>query len=132
MGEGKIKRIIPYAVISILAISLLYVAFEISVLNDKLNLRMSETWIAEEFTLNPHSERQFDFNPLYSGYLIVNPDTFSPNVKVYVGYTWSGIYHSFETNGYSTIPILHTEIRIRVSNVNERSATGSLNVTYVY
>jgi len=132
MSKGRLKRIVPYVVISILAISLLYTAIEISALNDKLNLRVSETWIDDELTLNPNSEIHFDFKPLYAGYLVINPDTFSPNVVVYVSYTYDGSYHSFETNGIASIPVLPAEIRIRVSNVNEDSATVLLNVTYVY
>ena len=132
MSERKLKRIIPYVVISILAISLLYAAVEISALNDKLNLNMSETWIDEEITLNSHSERHFDFNPSYAGYLIIDSGDLSTSVMIYVSYTYEGIDHSFKTNAYTKIPVLPTEIRIGASNSGENSVTGSLNVTYIY
>ena len=132
MSERKLKRIIPYVVITILAISLLYTAVEISALNDKLNLNVSVTLIDEEITLNSHSERHFDFNPLYAGYLIINADDLSTNAMVYVSYTYNGNDNSFKTNAYAIIPVLPTEIRIRASNSGENSVTGSLNVTYVY
>ena len=132
MSERKLKGIIPYVAISILGISLLYTAVEISALNDKLNLNVSETWIDEEITLNSRSERHFDFNPMYAGYLIINSDDLSTSAMVDVSYTYDGIDHSFKTNAYAIIPVLPTEIRIRASNSGENSVTGLLNVTYVY
>ena len=132
MSKRRLKRIIPYVVISILAISLFYAAIEISAFNDRLNLRMSENWINEDFFLYPYSERQFDFNPLYAGYLIIVLDPLSSNFIVHVNYTYDGSYHSFETNGNASIPVLPTETRIRVYSVNENSAIVSLNATYVY
>jgi len=133
MSERKLKRIIPYVVITILAISLLYTAIEISALNDKLNLNMSETWIDRELHLNPYTEYHFDLNPLYAGYLIIRVESNSSDVMVYVSYTYDGIDHYFKTNAYAIIPVLPTEIRMRVFNNNEHSsATCSMNVTYVY
>jgi hypothetical protein len=133
MNRNRLKHIFhPYLVVLVLSICLIYSITEIVSLNDKLHLRNTENWFNDTLDLDANQEIDFAYTAPYAGYLTINHNTLPTNVRINVGYNYNGSYHSFETNGYASIPVLPTEITIRVCNVNENGATGSLNLTYVY
>jgi hypothetical protein len=132
MNRNRLKHISPYLVVLVLSVCLIYSIIEIVSLNDKLHLRNTENWFNDTLDLDANQEIDFAYTAPYAGYLIINPNTLPTNVRINVGYTYNGSYHSFETNGIASFPVLPTKITIMVCNVNENGATGSLNVTYVY
>ena len=132
MSQGKIRRILSLVLIVLLSVSLIYSAIVIIDLNDKLSLRQSQTWIDEIYTVQSNQEINFDFNPSYAGYITINL-TSAPDVVVYVRYTAYGKDFSFQTNGYSVVPVLPVEIRIALAMLDSNnSAIALLNVIYVY
>lgn len=132
MNRNRLKHFSPYLVVLALLVCLIYSMIEIVSLNDKLHLRNTENWFNDTLDLDPNQEIDLTNTAHYAGYLIINPNTLPTNVRINISYTYNGSYHSFETNGYASIPVLPTKITIGVCNVNENVATGSLNVTYVY
>jgi hypothetical protein len=131
MNRNRLKHISPYLVVLVLSVCLIYSIIEIVSLNDKLHLRNTENWFDDTLDLDPNQEIGFAITAPYAGYLIIHSNTL-PLVRIYVSYTYNGIDQTFETNGITSIPVLPTKITIRVSNVTENGATGSLKVTYVY
>jgi hypothetical protein len=142
---NKIKQanIIPLVIILALLVSTLSSVYylstinnQLTVLDNRLNLKESLTLYNQNYELIPNHGLQLGIRTEYAGYVKIYLDDVNEhaNVTATLQYQFEGGYHTFETNGYATFPILPTNISsITLFNNDKMSNTTiHLRVDYFY